>query len=575
MLRRVLLCALLLVALAAPGAARSLVIQSFNVRVEVNVDGSITVTEIIRPRFNGKWNGLYRTIPVEYKTPQGFNKTFFLNLESVTDGEGHSLKVESTRERHYRKLKIYVPGAEDAVRTVMIRYTVPNALLYFEDHDELYWNITGDEWDVPINDASAIIQLPAGATGIRTLAFTGAYSSKEQDADVNVSGSGISFRMKRNLAFREGLTAVIGWDKGLVREPGAVQKVFLFLKSNWPLFIPIAVFGLMFWRWYTRGRDPRLRPISTRYDPPEGMTPGEVGALIDNSADMRDITATLVDLAVRGFILIEEKKEEHLMGLLSNTDYIFHLLKKSNEWGGLKAHERKLLESIFSSGHGDTVELSHLQNRFYRHLQGIKDNIFDALLARNYYAQRPGEVRSGYLIGGVVLGVLGSLGGGIMSGATGIQPAPFITAAVLSGAIVCGFGWIMPARTLKGSEALEGVLGFEEFLGRVETDHMERMVKTPQLFEKYLPFAMALGVEKNWTKAFEGICNQPPDWYRGGDFTTFRTVNFVNSLNRMSTVAASTMASAPRSSGSSGFGGGGGGGGFSGGGGGGGGGGGF
>jgi uncharacterized membrane protein len=103
---------------------------------------------------------------------------------------------------------------------------------------------------------------------------------------------------------------------------------------------------------------------------------------------------------------------------------------------------------------------------------------------------------------------------------------------------------------------------------------MERMVKTPQLFEKFLPFAMALGVEKNWTKAFEGICNQPPDWYRGGDFTTFRTVYFVNSLNRMSTAAAATMVSAPRSSGSSGFGGGGGGG-FSGGGGGGGGGGGF
>src|SRR5574341_961982 len=124
MLRRVLLCALLLVLLAAPSGARSLVIQSFDVRVEVNKDGSIVVTETIHPHFMGKWNGLYRTIPVEYRTPQGFNKTLFLELESVTDGEGHELKVESSRERHYRKLKIWVPGAEDAVRTVVIRYKV-------------------------------------------------------------------------------------------------------------------------------------------------------------------------------------------------------------------------------------------------------------------------------------------------------------------------------------------------------------------------------------------------------------------------------------------------------------------
>ncbi len=558
MLRRVLLCALLFVALATPGAARSLVIQRFDVRVEVRPDGSIVVTEIIEPRFNGKWNGLYRNIPVEYKTPQGFNKTFFLKLENVTDGEGRLLKVESARERHYRKLKIWVPGAEDAVRTIMIRYTVPNALLFFEDHDELYWNITGDEWDVPIQDAGAVIQLPAGATGIRTLAFTGSYGSKEHDADVSVNGSEITFRMRRNLAFREGLTAVVGWDKGLVREPTAADNAGNFLRSNWPLVIPMVVFALMYWLWNTRGRDPRLRPIAARYDPPEGLTPAEVGTLMDNSADMRDITATLVDLAVRGYILIEEKKEEHLMGLFSNTEYVFHLRKKANEWGELKPHERRLLDGLFSSGALQSVELTDLENKFYKELPGIKDRVFDALMARKYYAQRPDKVKAGYLIGGVILGFTGFWAGGMLAGTTGMQPAPFMLAAILSAIIVCGFGWFMPARTFKGGEALEGVLGFEEFLGRVETDRFERMVKTPQLFEKYLPFAMALGVEKNWTKAFEGICNQPPEWYRGGDFGTFRATSFVNNLSRMSTQAASSMASAPRSSGGSGFGGGGG-----------------
>jgi uncharacterized membrane protein len=116
----------------------------------------------------------------------------------------------------------------------------------------------------------------------------------------------------------------------------------------------------------------------------------------------------------------------------------------------------------------------------------------------------------------------------------------------------------MPARTTNGTRALEGVLGFEDFLAHVESDRFNRMIKTPEMFEKFLPFAMALGVEKNWSKAFANIYTQPPQWYQGGSFgPPFFAYGFVNSLNSMSTQAASTFASAPRSSGGSGFGGGG------------------
>src|SRR5439155_17197307 len=107
-------------ATAVPVWARSLVMERFDALIRVDADGSITVTETIHPRFTGKWNGIYRTIPVEYRTPQGFNKTLFLDLVSVTDDEGSALKYESSRERHYRKFKIWVPGAEDAARTVRI-----------------------------------------------------------------------------------------------------------------------------------------------------------------------------------------------------------------------------------------------------------------------------------------------------------------------------------------------------------------------------------------------------------------------------------------------------------------------
>src|SRR5438876_499489 len=449
LLFRILFLWPVIAATAAPVWARSLAIERFDVLIRVDADGSITVTETIHPRFTGKWNGIYRTIPVEYRTPQGFNKTLFLDLTSVTGGEGGALKYESSRERHYRKFKIWVPGAEDAARTVKITYRVPNALLYFEDHDELYWNITGDEWEVPIEQAGAVVQLA----------------------------------------------------------------------------------------------------------PPEGLTPGEAGTLIDGTPDMRDITATIVDLAVRGYLLIEETKEEHMLGLWSSKDYSFHKRTPPEGAKPLKPHESALLESLFAFG--NPVTLSSLQNRFYTHLQGIKNLMYDTLLKQKYYGARPDMVRVVYVVAAIAAGLLTIGGGGMLSAAFGIAMQTVVVAGLLSAATIIGFGWVMPARTTAGTRALEGVLGFEEFLGRVEEPRFEAMIKTPEMFEKYLPYAMALGVEKRWVAAFDDICKQPPDWYRGSSYAMFRPSYFVGDMNRMTTSMASTMASSPRSSGGSGFGGGG------------------
>jgi hypothetical protein len=348
---------------------------------------------------------------------------------------------------------------------------------------------------------------------------------------------------------------VVGWDKGLVKEPSGAQGAGYFLRSNWPLFIPILAFLGMWRLWYVRGRDPHLRPIPAAYAPPEGMRPAEIGTLIDNTPDMRDITATIVDLAVRGHLLIEEKKEEHMLGLWSSKEYVFHKRAPSKEGPALKAFEQQLMNALFMWG--DSVRLSDLENKFYKSLPGIKDKIYEELMRRGYYGRRPDKVKAGYLIGGAVLAFLSFWGGGMLSAALGMALQTFVVAGILSAASVIGFGWFMPARTISGSRALEGVLGFEEFLGRVEADRFERLVQTPELFEKYLPFAMALGVEKRWVAAFDDICKQPPEWYRGGDFSTFRASHFVSDMGRMTTAAASAMASAPRSSGSSGFGGGG------------------
>src|SRR5467141_2827201 len=190
-LRRVLGFAPLLAVLVA---APQTVIESFDVEAAVLADGTLDVTEVIRPRFAAPRNGIYRTIPVEYQTPQGFNYTLLLDVISITDENNHALKYESSRERHYRKFKIYVPGAAHATRTVNLHYKGLDGLKFFEDHDELYWNVTGDEWDLPIESAGARVVLPAGVTGLRATSFTGAYGSRQQDADVQVAGNAVEFR---------------------------------------------------------------------------------------------------------------------------------------------------------------------------------------------------------------------------------------------------------------------------------------------------------------------------------------------------------------------------------------------
>jgi len=543
----------------ATAQAKELRIENFDAHIDVASNGTIDVIETIRAHFiGGPWHGLYRSIPVEYVTAQGLNYTLFLDVKRVTDGSGRRLKFDSSRVRHYRKLKIYIPNADNSVQTISIEYTVSDAIKFFEDHDELYWNVTGDEWDVPIQSAHAKIILPAGASNIRATAFTGVYGSRTKDAEIDIAGNAVEVQTTAALPYHAGLTMAVAIDKGVIREPTAADLVGRFLRSNWPLLLPVVVFFLMFRLWWTRGRDPRLRPIAAQYEPPNQLTPGEAGTLVDNAANMRDITASIVDLAVRGYMVIEEVQKDRMLGLIHEKDYNFILQKDRSQWGALKTHEQALLDGFFTAGTvGETISMDSLQNRFYKTLPVMRSGIFDSLVSQGFYKRRPDSVRSTYIGAGVVVGVLMIWGGGAMGRALGIAPLPFIIGGVISALVICAFGWFMPAHTEQGTRALEGVLGFEDFLNHVEADRFNRTIKTPQMFEKFLPFAMAFGVEKNWSEAFDGIMTQPPGWYRGGTGPIFYPVNFTNNLNSMSSRASSVMASAPRSSGGSGFGGGG------------------
>ena len=570
MTRRLVLLLVGLALLPAPALAqRSLAIERFDATITVNPDASIDVVESITARFTGSWNGIYRTIPVQYHTPQGFNWTLRLDPQGATLGEGGpALRVESARERHYIKYKIWVPGAQDATRTIVFRYKARNGLRFFADHDELYWNVTGDEWDVPIEAAAARIELPSTVTGVRAIAYNGVYGSTARDAQVEIEGSTVRLTMPTPLDFHEGLTGVVGWDTGAVTQPTVVERGAGFLASNWPLGIPLLVFLLMFRIWYRVGRDPKRLPIVVQYEPADGLTPAEAGTLMDGSADMRDITATLVDLAVRGHLRIEEREDSHLFGLIKRQEYVFHRLDAPPDAGRLRPHEDRVLAGVFEGGVAET-KLSDLENEFYKCLPGIRESIFARLVQLGLYRSQPDSVRTRWMLAAVLVGVVLGVLGGTVASRFNLTSVPFVVAAVLAGLIVAAFAWIMPARTVAGARAQERVLGFEEFLRRVEEPTFARM-RTPDMFERFLPYAMAFRVEKKWAKAFEGIFREPPRWYVGVDGTAFNLGHFSAQLSDLSTRASSAMASSPRSSGGSGFsggssgggGGGGGGGGF-------------
>ncbi|HLQ68666.1 MAG TPA: LemA family protein [Gemmatimonadales bacterium] len=556
-----LACVFLLLCPTALAAQRSLSIERFDARIVVNRNSGLDVTETITARFVGSWNGLYRTIPVDYHTPQGFNWKLGLSLESARDDAGHNLRTATSREGAYVKYKIWIPGAQDAEHTVVLHYRATNGLRFFDEHDELYWNVTGDQWDVPLDAATAVIELPPGTPGVRAIAFNGAYGSTARESHVVIDGHTVRITMAppHALGYHEGLTAVVGWDKGVVAPPTLAARAFGLATSNWPLLIPIPVFLLAFAAWWRGGRDPRRRPIAVEYDPPPGLTPAEAGTLMETSADMCDITATLVDLAVRGDLRIEEHQNPKLFGLFGGgVDYTLRRLKPPPV-NGLAPHEQQVFDGIFTSTSGDEVKLADLKNVFYKKLPGIRDAIFAGLMTRGFYRDRPDKVRNKWRGWGIGLGVVLFSFGMWFGQKLMFTPLPFIVAAVLVTAIMFAFAQIMPARTDTGTRALEQVLGFDEFLRRVESEHLRRIiVGHPELFDKYLPYAMAFGVEREFARAFEGIYTQPPQWYIGPSVTSFNVTHFSTNMAHLSDAAGTAMATSPRSSGGSGFGGGGG-----------------
>ncbi|HSH74462.1 MAG TPA: DUF2207 domain-containing protein [Longimicrobiales bacterium] len=543
----------------AASAQRALRVEDFAVTLLVREDGSMSVEESIRYRFTGSWNGVVRDIPIVYRTPAGFEHRLEIDDIEVTNPEGSDYRYELSREGRNRRVKVWVPGAVDATHTVDFRYRVRNPLLFFDGegdgfssgYDELYWNVTGVDSDVPIDQASATVFLPDGVTGVEVRSYTGPYGSRSSHASTSEVASGYLIRTGLPLAPREGLTVDLAWDSGVVARPGIVGRAWRLLRYNWVLLLPFLSLLLMWNLWKRHGKDPSRLPIVTRYEPPEGMIPAEVGTLVDNKPDLRDITATLVDLAVRGFIRIEQREEGGFLGLGVDREYTFGLVKERSTWDDeLTGFERELLVELFKCGYPpkNQVKTEQLDVNFYKSLPRLRGRLFGQMVAAGYYRARPDHVVAKYW-GSALATVIGTLVLLVFAGASGLLGAG--TTAILLGGIgtvipPLVFAPLMSRRTGTGTRRLEQILGYEEFLERVDADRLERMVDTPEAFERALPYAMALGVEQRWARAFEDIYREPPDWYSGSDTGTFEILRFTRGLNLMSARTQAVMSSRPR-----------------------------
>jgi uncharacterized membrane protein YgcG len=554
----------LLLFFASPVFARSWRVADFNDKITVQEDGSAIVHERITLEFDGEWHGIHRFIPVEYPGARGTNYTLFLNVTGVTDGAGGKLKYESSAANGFRDLKIFIPDAVDATRTVEIDYTVRNGTRFFEDHDEFYWNVTGNDWPVPIDHASALVSFPGSASGsLRAQAFTGAYGSAERGASADVQGSEVSFETSNPLPMRGGMTIDVFIPKGILKESGAFTRFIWFVGSNPIVFLPFWTFAVMFTLWWYKGRDPDPGlSVAPMYEPPAGMTPAEAGALLDDKVHPRDITSTLVDLAVRGFVRIEEVDEKGLV--FHHKDYVFHLLKPMEQWGDLAPYESVMLTNVFLAG--EVTRLSSLKNRFYTAIPPIRQDIMARLRKKGMYLLDP-ESANGYSLFGIVLIVVPFL---MLQFLWNKQVFGSVVLLIGCGLISAILWWLfaseMTAKTVQGGRTRIAVLGFQEFMNRVDADRLKRM--PPDTFEKYLPYAMALGVEHQWAQAFAGIVKDPPSWYVSPiGAMGFNPIFFSSSMHSMVTDMHQVFVSAPRASSTgSGWSGGGGGGGFSGGG---------
>jgi uncharacterized membrane protein YgcG len=599
-------------------------VLQYDSHVSVEADGNLLVTETIKV-FAARGqiqHGIYRDFPQVYQTAGGRSlKTGFKVQRVARDGQPedyHLAKLPNgTRVYMGSKSQLVAPG----LHTYELTFSTDRQLGFFDNHDELYWNVTGNGWILPIDAVTCTVNLPGGALATNLMAYTGAQGERGRDFTSSHEGNTATFTTTRPLPPGYGLTIVVEWPKGFVSPPTQLKRLMYWSRDNrlviwgWAAVLLVSAYYLGIWNW--KGRDPRRGVIIPLYEPPPGFSPAAVRHLRRMGFDHRAFAVTIVSLAVKGAIRIEQEKK--FLG-----GKTFTLVPESGFSGQLLPEEETVLRNLVGDGapialkqenHATlraaieilTSQLTESQKKVYFHdnwgwgILGlllsaglsvwiVRDEIglsipafcasaaLAAVFAYNLCVRRAKAWVLGLcgLIAVIALQVLGVFP----------SPAAFMAAAIALGLVNGIFIHLIKAPTPKGRRILDHIEGFKKYLSVAEKDELtleDPPERTLHLFEMFLPYAMALDVEEQWSKQFTDViaaaASSPeqsgysPTWYSGDAYRSIGAASFVGALGGSLAGAIASSSQAPGSS--SGGGGGGGGGGSSGGGGGGGGGGGW
>lgn len=533
-------------------AAENWVIDNFQSQINIQSDGKVEVTETIDVDFGSLTkHGIFRDMPYIYYSDSGSNIYTDIQLQSVTQN-GTTTPVRESKTGNYIRLQIGDAKKEVSGKLkYQIRYLATGVLRSFEDYDELYWDVTGNGWPVPITKVSATVTIPQdGITA--TTCFQGVINSQEKCTSKITSQNKASFQSTRVLNSSEGLTIVLGYTRGMVPILTVNPPAFttytssgssVYPPNGWAFLITSLLgVGLIFWWWKKTGQENTQGAVMVEYSAPDNLRPAEVGTLLDERADTLDVSATIIDLAARGFLTIEEKEKKWLFG---STDYIFS--RKSKDENNLLNYEKELLDRIFAEG--DIVKLSELKTEFYNDLVQVKKELYKDMVNKKYFPINPEKVKSSYMLFGILI-IIFSIFFTIIFG---LFESLFESSGILSGVglalITIGFVLLIfsrsfAKRTTLGNQTFRKILGFKLFMDKVET-YKQRFLEKQNLFNELLPFAIVFGNTEKFAQAFKDLGVKPaqPSWYISN--RPFNLILFSSSINSFSSSLTSAIASQP------------------------------
>lgn len=567
-----LVCLAALGVLAALVGAQPYVVNHFDSTMTLDRSGRLDVTERIEVTFNEERRGIIRFIPTEYETRYGTNRRMDLTNISVADGAGGSLQVHVSQQGINRVIRIgdpnvYLPAGTKM--TYVISYVAGDVVNWFpagEDFEpsaELYWNVTGNEWDTTIERVTFMLNYPQveGATGVAARVFSGPYGSTDQDTvlqpgvdlrgrntrtELTLTDSAFAGVRTAPLPPNSGLTIVLRMPEAFIAKPAPITVFLRVLRSNLGFGIPLVVIAVLGFLWLRFGRDPWAVSLGARFEPPDNLSGPECGALIDERVDQRDLASGIFSLAIKGYLRIHPQET----GLIFKRQTARLEMLERPAGPELTQFERDLLSKLNTAG--PMVDSSDLSEQVAPYVPSLRETLYRQMVWHGYYKVSPNEARLYWAIGGLVgIALLFFL---TLAMHPYHQPLPSIVGSILGAIILAFFVPIMPRRTEKGAKAAQEVIAFAKFIrtGERRRDWLTEKHPDTALFEEYLPHAIAFGLTEKWAKMFDGIVMEAPSWYVSHYPGAFHPLWLAADLNIMSQSLGAAATTPPRSSGAGG-----------------------